>query len=54
MKSEVSVKPTVVHPKSDPVPPMKTRPSINTPDSTPEVKTTKRKLPPTPATSKQS
>jgi len=56
MKSEVNVKPTVVLPKSDPLPPTETTPGVNKHVSTPEVKTsmeTPRQLPPTPATTKQ-
>ena len=57
MKSEVSVKPTVALPKSDPAPPTETTPGVNKHVSTPKVKTpreTPRQLPPTPASPKQS
>ena len=57
MKSEVSVKPTVVLPKSDPAPPTETTPGVNKHASTPKVKTpreTPRQLPPTPASTKKS
>ena len=54
MKSEVSIKPTVVLPKSHPAPPIETTPSVNTPASSPTGKTTQRKLPPTPTTTKRS
>ena len=53
MKSEVSIKPTVVLPKSHPAPPTEVS-VVNTPASTPAGKTTQRKLPPTPGTRKQS
>ena len=57
MKSEVTVKPTVVLPKTDPKPSTETTPGVNNHASTPKVKTqreTPRQLPPTPATTKQS
>ena len=57
MKSEVSVKPTLVLPKSDPAPPTETTPGVNKHASTPKVKTpreTPRQLPPTPVSTKQS
>ena len=57
MKREVSVKPTVVLPKSDPAPPTETTPGVNKHASTPKVESprkTPRQLPPTPASTKQS
>ncbi|KAL9987758.1 hypothetical protein ACROYT_G002115 [Oculina patagonica] len=57
MKSETSIKPAVVLPKTDPAPPKETITNVNSPASTPKVKTTRetpRQLPPTPATTKQS
>ena len=58
MKSEVTVKPTVVLPKSEPAPPSEGTPNLNKLSSTSDVKSTKkgtpRKLPATPVTTKQS
>ena len=58
MKSEVTVKPTVVLPKSEPAPPTERTPDVNNLSSTSDVKSTKRstprKLPTTPVTTKQS
>ena len=58
MKSEVTVKPAVVLPKSAPVPPTERTPDVNNLSSTSDVKSTKRvtprKLPTTPVTTKQS
>ena len=58
MKSEGTVKPTVVLPKSDPAPPPERTPDINNLSLTSDVKSTKRStpriLPATPVTTKQS
>lgn len=58
MKSEVTVKPAVVLPKSEPAPPAERTPDRNNLSSTSDVKSTKkgtpRKLPPTPVTTNQS
>ena len=58
MKSEVTVKPAVVLPKSEPAPPRERTPDVNNLSSTSDVKSTKRvtprKLPTTPVTIKQS
>ena len=58
MKSEVTVKPAVVLPKSEPAPPTERTPDVNNLSSTSEVKSTKRstlrKLTTTPVTTKQS
>ena len=58
MKSEVTVKPAVVLPKSEPAPLLERTSDLNNLSSTSEVKSTKRgtprKLPTTPVTSKQS
>ena len=58
MKSEVTVKPAVVLPKSEPAPPLERTSDRNNLYSTSEVKSTKgstpRKLPTTPVTTKQS
>ena len=57
MKSEVTVKPAVVLPKSEPTPPTERTPDLNNLSSTSDVKSTKkgtpRKLPATPVTTKQ-
>ena len=54
MKSEVTMKPTVVLPKSEPAPPTERTPDVNNLSSTSDVKSTKRstprKLPTTPVT----
>ena len=58
MKSEVTVKPAVVLPKSEPAPPTERTPDLDNLPSTFDVKSTKRgtprKLPTTPVTTKQS
>ena len=58
MKSEVTVKPAVVLPKSEPATPLERTSDLNNLSSTSEVKSTKRgtprKLPTTPVTTKQS
>ena len=58
MKSEVTAKPAVVLPKSEPVPPLERTSDLNNLSSTSDVKSTKRgtprKLPTTPVTTKQS
>ena len=58
MKSEVTVKPAVALPKSEPAPPAERTPDLNNLSSTSDVKFTKRgtprKLPTTPITTKQS
>ena len=58
MKSEATVKPAVVLPKSEPAPPLERTSDLNNLSSTAEVKSTKRgtprKLPSTPATTKHS
>ena len=58
MKSEVTVKPAVVLPKSEPAPPTERTPDPYNLSSTSDVKSTKRvtprKLPATPVTTKQS
>ena len=57
MKSEVTVKPAVVLPKSESAPPLERTSDLNNLSSTSEVKSTKRgtprKLPTTPVTTKQ-
>ena len=56
MKSEVTVNPAVVLPKSEPAPPTEGTPDVNNLSSTSDVKSTKRvtprKLPTTPVTIK--
>ena len=57
MKSEVTVKPPVIIPKSEPPTPTERTPDLNNRSSTSEVKSksgTPRKLPTTPVTTKQS
>ena len=58
MKSDVTVNPAVVLPKSEPAPPLERTSDLNNLSSTAEVKSTKRgtprKLPTTPATTKRS
>ena len=58
MKNEVTVKPAVVLPKSAPAPPTERTPDVNNLSSTSDVTSTKRstprKLPTTPLTTKQS
>ena len=58
MKSEVTVKPAVILPKSEPTPPTERTPDLNNLSSTSDVKSTKRgtprKLLTTPVTTKQS